>query len=256
MAGSERTRDGMPDCRIQKRIAPAAGISTHFSGFCAAGFQGTVSNMKKLLPLVAMMAVAPHAAFAHPHVFADARLEIVAGADGNIAELHNVWRFDEVFSSSVLMDFDKNTNLKLDPEELAEVGKTVLTSLDEFGYYTTLSDNGKPVQVTKPDVINVDYKDGQLLMFFAIKPATPMPLKGKLTFGVYDPTLYASIDFPSDKDVVLMGDFGHCKGAIVRPDPDTVIAENKSTLTDAFFNDPTGTDMSKLFATRMEVTCK
>lgn len=209
----------------------------------------------KALPLMALMALAPTAAFTHPHVFADARLEIVAGDDGKISELHNIWRFDEVFSSSVLMDFDKNTNLKLDPDELDEIGKTVLTSLEEFSYYTNLTDNGKAVKVAKPDVINVDYKDGQILMFFALKPATPMVLKGKLTIGVYDPTLYASIDFPSDKDVVLMGNFGACKSAIVRPDPDEVIAENKSTLTDAFFNDPTGTDMSKLFATRAEVTC-
>jgi ABC-type uncharacterized transport system substrate-binding protein len=93
-------------------------------------------------------------------------------------------------------------------------------------------------------------------MFFAVKPAAPMPLKGKLTFGVYDPTLYASIDFPTDQDLVLMGDFKACSHAVVRPDADTVIAENKSTLTDAFFTDPTGTDMTKLFATRMEVTCK
>jgi len=34
-----------------------------------------------------------------------------------------------------------------------------------------------------------------------------------------------------------------------------VLSENQSSLTDAFFNDPTGTDMSKLFATRLEVTC-
>jgi ABC-type uncharacterized transport system substrate-binding protein len=112
------------------------------------------------------------------------------------------------------------------------------------------------IKVSKPDTIHVDYKDGQLLMFFAIKPATTMTLKGKLTFGIYDPTLYTSIDFPTDKDVVLMGKFDGCTGAVVRPDPDEVIAENKSTLTDAFFNDPTGTNMSKLFATRMEVTCK
>ncbi|MBL0371741.1 DUF1007 family protein [Rhizobium sp. KVB221] len=210
---------------------------------------------KTLLPLLASLVFAPVVAAAHPHVFADARLEIVANDDAQITELHNIWRFDEVFSSSVLMDFDKNANLKLDPPELEEIGKTVLTSLEEFGYYTTLTDNGKPVKVAKPDRINVDYKDGQLLMFFAIKPAQPMNLKGKLTFGIYDPTLYASIDFPSDKDVVLMGAFGACKSAIVRPDPDEVIAENKSSLTDAFFNDPTGTDMSKLFATRAEVTC-
>ncbi|CAN7684501.1 DUF1007 family protein [Rhizobium sp. LjRoot254] len=212
--------------------------------------------LKKFLPLAAILAALPIAARAHPHVFADARLEVVAGSDGHIAELHNVWRFDEVFSSSVLMDFDKNTNLVLDQPELEEIGKTVLASLQEFNYYTALTVDGKLVGVAKPDVINVDYKDGQILMFFAVKPAAPMPLKGKLTFGVYDPTLYASIDFPTDEDLVLMGDFKACTHAVVRPDADTVIAENKSTLTDAFFNDPTGTDMSKLFATRMEVTCK
>ena len=211
--------------------------------------------LKTFLPLTAIMLALPLAAHAHPHVFADARLEVVAGPDGNIQELHNVWRFDEVFSSSVLMDFDKNTNLVLDRPELEEIGRTVLASLQEFGYYTTLSHDGRKIGVAKPDVINVDYKDGQILMFFAVKPAAPMPLKGTLTFGVYDPTLYASIDFPSDQDLVLMGDFKGCKHAVVRPDPDAVIAENQSSLTDAFFDDPTGTDMSKLFATRMEVTC-
>lgn len=212
--------------------------------------------MKKAAFLSVAVLWLPAAACAHPHVFADARLEIVAADDGTIQELHNVWRFDEVFSSSVLMDFDKNTNLKLDPPELEEIGKTVLTSLADFSYYTTLTDNGKPVEVQKPDVIHVDYKDGQLLMFFAIKPSKPMHLKGKLTFGIYDPTLYTSIDFPTDKDVVLMGNFAGCTSAIVRPDPDEVIKENKATLTDAFFNDPTGTNMAKLFATRDEVTCK
>jgi len=211
--------------------------------------------IKTILPVAALAMLAPAAAIAHPHVFADARLEIVAGADGNVQELHNVWRFDEVFSSQVMLDFDKNTNLVLDPPELEEIGNTVRGSLEEFSYYTTLTQDGKTVAVAKPDVINVDWKDGQLLMFFAIKPAAPMPLKGKLTFGVYDPTLYASIDFPSDQDLVLMGDFKACKHAVVRPDADEVIAQNQSNLTDAFFSDPTGTDMSKLFATRMEVTC-
>ena len=214
-----------------------------------------MNSFKTILSVAALAMLAPAPAMAHPHVFADARLEVVAGADGAIQELHNVWRFDDVFSSQVLLDFDKNTNLVLDQDELEEIGKTVRNSLEEFGYYTTLTLDGKSVAVAKPDVINVDFKDGQLLMFFAVKPATPMPLKGKLTFGVYDPTLYASIDFPSDQDFVLMGDFKACKHVVVRPDADTVIAENQSNLTDAFFNDPTGTDMSKLFATRMEVTC-
>ncbi len=212
----------------------------------------------RLLPcLVAGAALlAPAAAFAHPHVFAEARLEVVAGEDGTISELRNVWRFDDMFSASVVMDFDRNSNAELDPDELAEVGRTVLESLEEFSYYTTITGDGRTVKVAKPDAINVDFKDGQLLMFFTIKPGEAMPLKGKLTFGVYDPTMYAAMDFASDDDLVTVGDrFAACKRAVVRPDPDEVLAQNQDSLTEAFFNDPAGTDMSKLFATRLEVTC-
>jgi ABC-type uncharacterized transport system substrate-binding protein len=207
--------------------------------------------------LAGSLCLAPAAAFAHPHIFIEARLEVVANPDGTIKELHNIWRFDEVFSSSVLMDFDKNTNLKLDPDELKAVGKTVRDSLVDYDYYVNMSLNGKVIKVAKPDVINVDYKDGQLLMFFAVKPSEPMPLKGnKLSFGIYDPTLYTSVDFPTDGDLVTIGDpFKACTQKVVRPNPDEVIAENRSTLTDAFFNDPTGTTMSKLFATRIDLQC-
>ena len=206
--------------------------------------------------LAGLAALMPIGALAHPHIFAEARLEVVAGADGTVSELRNVWRFDEMFSSSVILDFDKNTNLKLDPEELADVGQVVLESLEEFSYYTSITEDGKDVKVGKPDKINVDFKDGQLLMFFVLKPGETMPLKGKMTFGVYDPTMYAAMDFSTDDDLALVGDgFSACKREVVRPDPDEVLAQNQSNLTDAFFNDPTGNDMSKLFATRLEVTC-
>ncbi|WP_437437257.1 DUF1007 family protein [Shinella daejeonensis] len=213
--------------------------------------------MKRLLPVVAGLSLlAPAVAAAHPHIFAEARLEVVAGEGGTVTELRNVWRFDEMFSASVVMDFDTNSNLQLDADELAEIGRTVLESLEEFSYYTSITEDGKAIKVAKPDTIHVDYKDGQLLMFFTLKPAENMPLKGKLTFGVYDPTMYASMDFVSDDDLVTVGDeFTACRTTVVRPDPDEVLAENQASLTEAFFNDPMGTDMSKLFATRLEVTC-
>ena len=203
-----------------------------------------------------LLALAPLPALAHPHIFTDARLEVIAAADGTLAEMRNVWRFDEVFSSSVLLDFDKNSNLKLDPDELAEVGNTVLESLEEYHYYTTITQAGKTLDLGKPDTIHVDYQDGQLLMFFSIKPKESLKLAGRMTFGVWDPTMYTAIDFAKDTDMVTEGDaFKACKQAIVRPNPDEVLAQNQSSLTDAFFNDPTGTDMTKMFATRLEVTC-
>ena len=213
-------------------------------------------KIKRLATVGLATLLAPSLAFAHPHIFAEARLEVVSDDKAEISELRNVWRFDELFSSSVVLDFDKNSNAMLDPDELKEVGQTVLESLSEYNYYTTILDNGKTIKVNKPDSITVDYKDGQLMMMFAVKPAEPMPLKGKLSFGVYDPTMYTAMDFPTDNDLTVVGDkISACEHKVVRPDPDEVLAENKDTLTDAFWNDPTGTDMSKLFATRIEISC-
>ncbi|GEO85422.1 MULTISPECIES: DUF1007 family protein [Alphaproteobacteria] len=212
--------------------------------------------MKIRLALIMALVGVPLPAFAHPHIFAEARLEIIAGADGTISELRNVWRFDDVFSSSVLMDFDKNSDLKLDHSELNEIAKTISTSLADYGFFTSITSNGAAVAVDKPDVFNVDFKDNQLLVFFIAKPEKTLPLKGKLSIGVYDPTMYTAIDFEKDEDITTEGDgFKACKRAVIRPDPDTVLAQNQANLTEAFFNDPAGTDMSRLFATRLELTC-
>ncbi|WP_320198141.1 DUF1007 family protein [Agrobacterium sp. rho-13.3] len=211
-----------------------------------------------LLPLAVSLSacLAPMTAFAHPHIFAEARMEIIEGADGNLEEVRNIWRFDEMFSASVVLDYDKNSDAKLDKEELAEIGNTVHESLAEFSYYTFITQNGKPVDLGKPDAIHVDYKDNQILMFFSMKPQKPLPIKGLLSFGAWDPTMYTAIDFAKDTDLVVKGShLAACKHKVIRPNPDEIISQNQNNLTDAFFNDPTGTDMTKLFATRLELTC-
>lgn len=197
-----------------------------------------------------------NSAQAHPHVFAEANLELLSNDDGGLEEIRHVWRFDEFFSASVLIDFDANSNLKLDPEELKEIGDVVHKSLAEFGYYTELVVDGQSVSVAPPDAIIADYVDDQLLMFFAMSPSHPLKLEGVISVGVFDPTFYASIDFLNDTDLKFTGPHAdQCKQSVLRPDPDEVIAQNQGSLTDAFYDDQENNDISKLFATRLEVSC-
>ena len=147
----------------------------------------------------------PTTAWAHPHVFAEARLEIETSGDGQIIELRNVWRFDEVFSSSVILDFDENADLVLDSAELANISTMVTQSLAEFDYYVSVTANGKDIGISLPQSINVDYQDGQLLMFFAVVPDKDLMLDGKIAVGVFDPTMYAAIDFMNDEDMMVTG---------------------------------------------------
>ncbi|MEP3304514.1 MAG: DUF1007 family protein, partial [Roseibium sp.] len=110
--------------------------------------------------------------------------------------------------------------------------------------------------ITLPEAIKVDYQDGQLLMFFALVPDS-IELAGKIAFGVFDPTMYAALDFINDEDMAVTGaSASRCARKVVRPDFDEIIEQNQASLTEAFFETTGSGDLSKLLATRLELDCK
>lgn len=212
-----------------------------------------ISRRSSLL-LTGALALGPLPAFAHPHVFAEARLEVaVAGME--VEALRHVWRFDDLFSSTVLFEFDQNKDLKLDEAELEMVGSVILESLAEFGYFQFITADGKDIAMTAPERIVATFEDQQLMVLFESSPKEKLPLAGNIHFGVYDPTFYTAIDFAEDDNLVVATLPEGCERKVVRPDPDDALAMNQKSLTDAFFTEPGGVDYSKLFATRLEVTC-
>ncbi|MBB5704501.1 ABC-type uncharacterized transport system substrate-binding protein [Ochrobactrum daejeonense] len=206
---------------------------------------------------IAAASALPSPALAHPHVFAEARLELTVAPDGAVEKLAHVWRFDDVFSSTVLMEFDKNGDLQLDKNELLDLGRVINESIAEFKYFQSVLDNGKDVKMAKPTDLAATFTDNRLLIVFTSKPEQPLKLAAghKVSFGVYDPTFYTAIDYVNDNDLVVNGLPAGCAPKVVRPDPDEALAQNQASLTEAFFNDPAGTDMSKIFATRLEIDC-
>ncbi|QBE58851.1 DUF1007 family protein [Brucella melitensis] len=199
----------------------------------------------------------PTLAHAHPHLFAEARLELTIAPDGTVQQLAHVWRFDDVFSSTVLMEFDKKGDLQLDHKELVDLAHVINSSIAEFKYFQSVLADGKDVKMARPTDLAAAFTDNRLLIVFTSKPEKPLKLAPghKVSFGVYDPTFYTAIDYVKDSDLVVKGLPAGCTSKVIRPDPDEAIAQNQATLTDAFFNDPTGTDMSKIFATRLEIDC-
>jgi len=202
------------------------------------------------------MALLPVAADAHPHVFAEARLDVVVDANATVTSLKHLWRFDDLFSSTVLVEFDRNSDLKLDDSELQAVSDTVFASLAEFDYFQLVSVDGKDVKMKPPAELAASFENNQLIILFESEPAEPLKLSGKVDFGVYDPTFYTAIDFLEDDNMAVAGMPGSCSRKVIRPDPDEAIAQNQGSLTEEFFTDPTGTDMSKIFATKLELTCQ
>ena len=191
----------------------------------------------------------------HPHVFAEARLDVVVNPDQTVKSLRHLWRFDDLFSSTVLVEFDQNADLKLDDAELQEVSQTVYASLADFNYFQLVSVDGKDVVMKPPPQLMANYENDQLIVMFESEPKETLALKGKVDFGVYDPTFYTAIDYTEDENMAVKDLPAACTRAVIRPNPDEAIAQNQANLTDAFFNDPAGTDLSKIFATKLELTC-
>lgn len=194
-------------------------------------------------------------AWVHPHVFADALLDVVVSGNGTVKSLKHSWLFDDVFSATVIVQFDKNGDGKMEPDETREVEQTIHSSLADYGYFQLVTVNGRDVKMKPPPAIHASFKGQQMTIKFESEPAEPLPLSGTVDFGIYDPTFYTAIDFREDKDMRVDKLPKACARSVIRPDPDTAIAQNSKTLTDAFFNDPTGTDYSRLVATKLELDC-
>ncbi len=191
----------------------------------------------------------------HPHVFAEARLDVRLNPDGSVKGLRHLWRFDDVFSSTILLEFDANSDLQLDTSELDTVAGVVKESIAEYDFFQSVTSNGKTVAMAAPDTLIADFQNNQFIILFESAPTKPLKLDGTLAIGVSDPTFYTAIEFIQDAHMQVEGQPENCSTAIIRPDPDEAIAQNQKNLTDEFFSDPTGNDLSKLFATRLELTC-
>ena len=81
----------------------------------------------------------------HPHVFAEARLDVVVNPDQTVKSLRHLWRFDDLFSSTVLVEFDTNSDLKLDDAELQEVSQD---GLQPRSPSTIISSSSRPTART------------------------------------------------------------------------------------------------------------
>lgn len=215
--------------------------------------------MKKvrLAAFLASLTVAPPTAGAHPHVFIESNLEVVRDAKGAVTELRHVWRFDELFSSTVLVDFDADGNGELDSGELDEVSSVVTESIGEYDFYTQVRLDGQAKAFDGPERIMVDYVDGQILMFFALQMKEAVPAVGKsLRVAVSDPTYYVAMEIADETAIQISGNGTACQAEIERPDFDKLYAQNSQTLSEQFFNNPDNAGLGDEWLTWVTLRCE
>ena len=172
-----------------------------------------LSLFARLAPaLLALAGTAP--ASAHPHVFVEARSEVVLEANGIVAIKH-VWRFDEAFSVYATDGLDADRNGILSPEELAALAKVNVESLAEFGFFTYLG--SLPAPSVMPTEYWLTFENQQLTLFFTLPLSAPWPVGEAAAIEVYDPEFFVDFSYVGDDPVVLAGSAAGCTAEFKGP---------------------------------------
>ncbi len=161
----------------------------------------------------------PTAAVAHPHVFVDARAEILFDHQGRMAAIRHVWEFDPAFSAFASQGLDKNGDGKLSTEELAPLAKTNVTSLKYYGFFTRLSVEGHALKLKFPDRYFLRSQDHRLTLYYELPLVTPTRVGAKTVLEIYDPEYFVAFTFAKKAPITLYHAPGGCHAEYHPPHP-------------------------------------
>lgn len=171
----------------------------------------------RLALAVLALLLAPGIASAHPHVLIDSHV-VVQFEAGKITALQMGWKFDPVYSSTLVQDYDADKNGSLSVKEIQKMEREAFQDTAQYSYFTYAKVDGKPVTWPKADNFKpIAFKDS-LVYSFRLKLPVPIdPRTQSFSLSTYEETYYIDIDFPNDA-VRLIGDGAEGCRANISPD--------------------------------------
>ncbi|WP_421724750.1 DUF1007 family protein [Bauldia sp.] len=156
-------------------------------------------------------------ATAHPHVFIDARSEIVFDGDGRISAVRNIWQFDEAFTAYAIQGLDADDNGELTDAELAPLAQVNVDSLEEFDFFTFFMVDEEMQTFTAPEEYWLEFYSGKLTLFYTLPLAEPVDVVDDTSVEVFDPEYFVAFSFTEDVPVSLVGAPTGCEGMFIPP---------------------------------------
>ncbi len=137
-------------------------------------------------------------AFAHPHVFVDAKVSLVFDEKG-LTGFEEEWIFDEMFGKMIIDDYDKDKNGVFDEKEAVKVKLEAFENVKEWDYFHEISIQGKKFKVQWVKDFKVKIVKGLLIYTFFIPCHVPLDSQNKkINFSLSDPTIYTDLIFTKD----------------------------------------------------------
>lgn len=130
--------------------------------------------------------------WAHPHIWIDVEVHPQM-SENRLNSLRIIWAFDEMYSSSYLIDFDTDNSRSFDVSESAQIYDLAFKHLIQNNYFTYVQVNGQPLTIPEATDFLARYEDDILYYEFTLPMNQAVNSGDRLTVICMDPTIY--IDF-------------------------------------------------------------
>jgi ABC-type uncharacterized transport system substrate-binding protein len=140
--------------------------------------------------------------YAHPHIFMENTFTFVFSST-KLEGIKVKWIFDEMFSASIIMDFDFNGNRFFEADEIAAIESGAFSNLANYDYFLHIQINGADYKITSVSNFDVEIDDNRIIYYFFL----PLNLNVQsgynyLSAGCYDNTYFCSILDPDSSSVI------------------------------------------------------
>ena len=148
---------------------------------------------------------------AHPHVWIDAKSELIFDESNRLSTIKHVWQFDEAFSAFASQGLDENRDGVLSRAELQELAEVNVTSLLEFEYFTFLEIGESYVEFAGPNEYWLEYSDGFLTLHYSLPLVQPVIMDGQeAELQVFDPSYFIAFEMEKERAFVMIDQGGTC----------------------------------------------
>jgi ABC-type uncharacterized transport system substrate-binding protein len=172
---------------------------------------------RSLIPAAMMLAAGTVAASAHPHVFVDAKTEVVFDQSGRMTAVRNIWEFDEAFSQFAIQGLHTDGDGKTSDAELKPLADVNVKSLKEYKFFTYLTVGRDEVKFVTPTEYWLELRGGRLTLFFTLPMEKPMVPGKHAMLEIFDPEYFVAFTFLKDNPVELVGAPKNCSGVYHPP---------------------------------------
>lgn len=110
--------------------------------------------------------------FAHPHIFVDARPDLVFDSNG-LKGVQQHWVFDEMYSAAMISSLDQDKSGKIEADEIDSMYKYVIQPVERFSYFNHLVLGESFVKFSQASHLSVKIVNRRLVCDFMLPVIIP-----------------------------------------------------------------------------------